>query len=101
MPERIQRRIANGWVMPPNTVYVGRGGIFENPFIVGTHGTKEECVEMFRLYLDGRIAGMVGGPAMKWQAQKLLSGHNLMCWCKLNEPCHVDVLLEVSNVAKV
>lgn len=26
-----------------------------------------------------------------------LRGKNLACWCKLNQPCHADVLLEIAN----
>jgi hypothetical protein len=26
-----------------------------------------------------------------------LRGKNLACWCSLDQPCHVDVLLEVAN----
>lgn len=26
-----------------------------------------------------------------------LAGHDLGCWCRLDAPCHVDVLLEVAN----
>jgi Domain of unknown function (DUF4326) len=26
-----------------------------------------------------------------------LSGHDLMCWCPLDQPCHADVLLELAN----
>lgn len=26
-----------------------------------------------------------------------LRGKNLACWCKLSEPCHADVLLELAN----
>jgi hypothetical protein len=26
-----------------------------------------------------------------------LRGHDLACWCKLDEPCHADVLLELAN----
>ena len=35
MPERVQRKRTKGWKMPPNTVYVGRGSKWGNPFIVG------------------------------------------------------------------
>jgi hypothetical protein len=35
VPRRIQRSRAKGWRMPPNTVYVGRGSIWGNPFVVG------------------------------------------------------------------
>jgi hypothetical protein len=26
-----------------------------------------------------------------------LRGKNLACWCKLGQPCHADILLELSN----
>ena len=34
IPQRIQRKRVKGWKMPPNTVYVGRGSKFGNPFRV-------------------------------------------------------------------
>jgi hypothetical protein len=33
-PQRIQRKRTKGWQMPPNTVYVGRGSKWGNPFRV-------------------------------------------------------------------
>jgi hypothetical protein len=29
-----------------------------------------------------------------------LRGKNLACWCKLDQPCHADVLLDLSNRPK-
>lgn len=26
-----------------------------------------------------------------------LRGHDLACWCRLDQPCHADVLLELAN----
>ncbi len=26
-----------------------------------------------------------------------LAGKNLACWCRLDRPCHADVLLEIAN----
>ncbi|SII07108.1 Uncharacterised protein [Mycobacteroides abscessus subsp. abscessus] len=26
-----------------------------------------------------------------------LAGHDLACWCPLDQPCHADVLLELAN----
>ena len=26
-----------------------------------------------------------------------LRGHDLMCWCPLDQPCHADVLLSIAN----
>lgn len=34
-PQRIQRKSTRGWRMPENTVYVGRGSRFGNPFRIG------------------------------------------------------------------
>jgi hypothetical protein len=31
-PIRIQRKRTKGWKLPPNTVYVGRGSKWGNPF---------------------------------------------------------------------
>jgi hypothetical protein len=28
---------------------------------------------------------------------KALRGFNLCCWCKIGDPCHADVLLELAN----
>ena|SRR5947209_275063 len=27
-----------------------------------------------------------------------LKGKNLACWCKLSQPCHADILLEIANM---
>lgn len=27
----------------------------------------------------------------------VLRGKNLACWCKVGDPCHADVLLELAN----
>lgn len=27
-----------------------------------------------------------------------LRGKDLACWCRLDQPCHADVLLELANV---
>jgi len=29
--------------------------------------------------------------------KKELKGKNLSCWCKVGEPCHVDILLKIAN----
>jgi hypothetical protein len=86
-PVRIQRRRVKGWRMPPNTVYVGRGSRWGNPYRVGTCliPDKETAVETFKAYLPSRLECSE------------LSGKNLACWCRLDQPCHADVLLELAN----
>ena len=100
-PQRIQRKRTKGWRMPPNTVYVGRGSRWGNPFIVGV-----ECIDK-----DGTDFIMSPERAVKWYREKLesrpygkvvellapLKGKDLCCWCKLTDPCHADVLLELAN----
>ncbi len=44
------------------------------------------------------------GGRMKWdepfrEAVESLRGHDLACWCPLDQPCHADVLLEIANAA--
>jgi hypothetical protein len=31
------------------------------------------------------------------EALEALRGHDLACWCPLDQPCHADVLLELAN----
>ena len=54
-PNRVQLSRAKGWRMPPNTVKVDRTTRWGNPCIVGTHGTREECVHWFTLALSGFV----------------------------------------------
>ena len=91
--------------MPENTVAVDRSTKWGNPFIVNPHvkpGSKsgamfvcvptvEDAVECYREYLKRDDIDL--DPAE-------LRGKNLACWCKLDAPCHADVLLELANEVK-
>lgn len=102
-PQRIQRQRVKGWKMPPNTVYVGRGSRWGNPFVVGQHGTAAECVAKYarhmlpysraNMTLDAFLISESNLEAMAHE----LRGKNLACWCKPGEPCHADWLLEQAN----
>jgi hypothetical protein len=87
MPDVV--RCKRGKKLPPNTVYVGRPGEWGNPFVVGKHGTREECIAKYRDWLEGHSWAMR-------KAQRELRGKNLACWCA-PLPCHADVLLEIAN----
>ena len=92
MPIRVQRRRTAGWRMPPDTVYVGRGSKWGNPYRVGAvpfdgdrGQTLEECLWAYRhLFLLDTDTNS-------------LKGKNLACWCPLDQPCHADILLELAN----
>lgn len=89
MPERIQLRRTKGWRMPPNTVKVSRPGKWGNPYTVAEYG-RELAVRNYRRRLDClRVIGALDLSELR--------GKNLACWCKLGEPCHADVLLELAN----
>ncbi len=104
--------------MPPNTVSVTRPGKWGNPFRIGGYfqlnvgafswlevipelgrnnpafvwiETSTQAVQLFRRYAEGRKAG----------AFEPLRGINLACWCKIGDPCHADVLLELANAPEV
>lgn len=89
-PVRVQRKRTKGWKMPPNTVYVGRGSQWGNPYRVGTCliGSNQDAVNTFAANLP------LGNKFLE-----PLRGKNLACWCRLDQPCHADVLLEIANAA--
>lgn len=69
-----------------------------NPWKVGQHigsdsnglryATADDCVSLFRFFACDPDDPMDVTP---------LRGKNLACFCKLGEPCHADVLLELAN----
>ena len=102
MPERIQRKRTKGWRMPGNTVYVGRPTKFGNHFEVGQINvflsrrmTAQDCVNRYKAHLEANRFTCVNMDAVVAE----LKGKNLACWCRLSEPCHADVLLELANHA--
>lgn len=111
MAERIQRKRAKGWKMPPNTVYVGRPSLFGNPFTAGIHFDQQHAVDLFqactfRFPVQGhdirrwRDAGGTTAVLIGIASGSLLDklrGKNLACWCGLDQPCHADVLLKLAN----
>lgn len=86
---RVQRKRVKGWKMPPNTVYVGRPTVCGNPFEIGKDG-RNEVLRKYREWLKDRLEE---NP----EFLEPLRGKNLACWCPLDQPCHVDILLEFLN----
>lgn len=126
MPQRIQRQRTKGWRMPENTIYVGRGSVWGNPFHVGqTHMPAVLPHEVAALrrgcFVEFSVGGRPGIPLVSFgeplSLQRVISlyrghaveqigpvrirdelrGRNLACWCSLDQPCHADVLLELAN----
>lgn len=100
-PIRIQRQRTRGWRMPENTVYVGRPTRFGNPFRPLFYSDPQrvlEAVIRYRAWLSGDLEAPHSAqsrPHPDWIAG--LRGKNLACWCRLDQSCHADVLLELAN----
>ncbi len=92
MPERIQLRRTKGWRKPSGAVVVARPSRWGNPFPIGDPGkggrTRQQAVDAYR-----HMAGSTFGESDLAE----LRGHDLACWCPLDQPCHADVLLELAN----
>jgi hypothetical protein len=69
-------------------VYIGRPSQWGNPFIVGEHGTRGECIELYESWLLQHDELMAALP--------LLRGKVLGCWCA-PRACHGDVLVRLAN----
>jgi hypothetical protein len=91
LPKRIQRRRTRGWKMPADAVYVGRPTRWGNPYPIAEYG-RELALANFRR----RIVGLQAINALDLSE---LRGKDLACWCRLDQSCHADVLLEIANSA--
>jgi hypothetical protein len=101
MPERIQRKRVKGWKMPPNTVSVTRPGRWGNPYRASLFRdyTPTQQVNDFKRWIDGDVGARVwaGPPPTCEEIREHLAGKNLARFCRLDQPCHADVLLELAT----
>ena len=74
---------------PRDAIYVGRGTVWGNPYIVGIDGTREEVLTKF-------MAGALSDQHLLERARRELRGRHLVCSCKPNS-CHADLWLSVAN----
>lgn len=96
--------------MPANAVYVGRPTKWGNPFVVEDQQRCECCgdvtrdartpelaVREYRYFID-HPQNLHGHTMPTLEAiRSELRGKDLACWCRLDQPCHADVLLELAN----
>lgn len=86
-----------------NVVYVGRpmyqggwrlaGHVLANPYVVGKHGTAEECVARYETWLDAH-------PELLARELPMLIGRQLGCWCPDDAPCHARALARRANTLR-
>lgn len=126
-PARVQRKRSKGWKMPDNTIYVGRGTKWGNPFKIAPvkHGwhvvAKEDGKEHVLLktndydeavnfslksyqywlmpytHKEGDIEKFYQSTVVYESIVSELKGKNLACWCGLSQRCHADILLKLAN----
>lgn len=73
----------------PCDVYIGRGGPFGNPYVLGADGDREEVIRKYQIYLYDR---MKRDPEFKEKLEKL-RGLRLGCFCAPSF-CHGNVITE-------
>lgn len=121
-PQRIQRKRTRGYRLPENAVYVGRptkwgnlfrvGGLFRTPGPWGGPASPYHGVHGEGVYTDFTIQRVrdeahavdLFGPYVRhhddmWPPEMIraeLGGKDLACWCRLDRPCHADVLLAIA-----
>lgn len=62
--------------------------------------TAEETVECYRALITGGGWPIDWAPSPKFTLGDIkaeLAGHDLACWCPLDQACHADVLLKLAN----
>lgn len=120
VPKRIQRRRSKGWRMPAGAVYVGRPTMWGNPFAIDGI-TLDDSITLYRDMAQGMWSPGLGNKRgwsddlfntvhetqLAWSKRigdhplhmirATLAGHDLACWCPLDQACHADVLLELAN----
>lgn len=121
-PRRIQRKRTKGWTTPlcscgcgQRAIYVGRPTKWGNPFFAGgyTHLWHRATTHPYDFYRDhfavvnaehaANLYRAVLTDPERWRDdwglptgwEDHLRGHDLACWCPLDQPCHADVLLEL------
>lgn len=114
---RIQRKRTKGWLMPDGAVYVGRPTSWGNPFSVQTAREFGYCDGMSDLQAKQFVVDVfeewlrLGELSEYWLPNSVeqwcwirsnvhkLQGKQIACWCSLDDPCHADVLVELSHQA--
>lgn len=114
--KRIQRRRTAGWKMPAKARYIGRPSKWGNPYAIrsyqATPGDRRWRVYDRRngktqgqAYRSRRLAHRLAAILFLQYAYEQLErdpawleplrGHDLACWCSLDQPCHGDILIEL------
>jgi hypothetical protein len=125
-PQRRRLSRANGWTKPAGAVVIARPTKWGNPWrVIPARDARFPWGEAADVvHADGdRYAGRferftsspgTGAPYWAVQMYKLhladhpelraaivaeLRGRDLLCWCRPDQPCHADLLIDLANSA--
>jgi len=72
-------------------IYIGRGSVYGNRFIIGVDGNREECIALYKKVLWQQICSL--GPLGKAVVSLAACRTDLVlgCYCK-PKACHGDVI---------
>lgn len=73
--------------VPANAVYIGRGSMWGNPFVMGKHGDRVDVCNQYEAYLASRIDSF----SVTKEQLASLHGKDLVCFCAPLR-CHGDTL---------
>lgn len=103
-PARIRLSRKKGYRKPTGSIVVSRPSRYGNPWKAAPGVTSASLVAIYRHELINVMEGRIDFSYMPHLALAAaidrfpeLRGHDLACWCPLDEPCHADVLLEMAN----
>ena len=80
--------------IPKNAVYIGRGGKWGNPFIIGCDGDRNAVCEKYRHHLWSQIKS----GEISLEELAALKGKDLVCFCAPLQ-CHGNTLEGAVNWA--
>lgn len=75
-------------------IQVGRLTALGNPFIIGKHGNRVECIRKYRIWLWKQICGRNKAVLIELEHIKrvaLIGDVVLLCWCK-PKACHASII---------
>lgn len=108
MPERIQFRRLKGWRKPAMTILACRPTKWGNPWVAEQHAGAWRCRDTrndlcVAAASEEEARDLVIAHYRAWAEphaeviREDLRGYHLACFCRLDQPCHADVLLEIAN----
>ena len=82
-------KVVNKHHKVPYDVYIGRGSIYGNPYVIGVDGTREEVIEKYRKYFNERIAS-----DEEFKKEVLTLKNKILCCYCAPKSCHGDVIIQ-------